>query len=70
MSNAATKEKKIWRLTFTVEVYADNEDEATKIARSIYEDAAKPLSELEGVRWLLPVADVAPRWSPPEDEDV
>lgn len=54
----------VWRLGFTVEVDAINEREAEAKAKALYEQWAPTVTNLEGGKWLLPVADIRKRERP------
>lgn len=53
-----------WRLGFTVEVFADNEAEATEKARELYDVFNRAKGPIADVRWVLPVATVKERDEP------
>lgn len=52
-----------WRVTFTVEMETENNDvnEADDIARAVWERCSPLIRDIDGVRWMLPVAEFTRR---------
>ena len=56
---ASSPDRKVThRVGLTLGVHAADNDEAGRIAEAFYERFAKEVREIDGVLWLLPVADI------------